>query len=182
ISFATGTSWGTFGVLIPIATAVMSSTANEGLFFLTMSAVLAGAVYGDHVSPISDTTIMASSGAQCNHIDHVKTQLPYASLVAIISAVTYLVMGFIATSNIGKSYGASAGITLAIGFALLAVVIIILYVLDRKGIIDKIDGKMSGFFAKMARKVKERPIEDTIQGGSEVSDEIEASQKIDKDE
>lgn len=182
ISFATGTSWGTFGVLIPIATAVMSATANEGLFFLTMSAVLAGAVYGDHVSPISDTTIMASSGAQCNHIDHVKTQLPYASLVAIISAVTYLVMGFIATSNIGKSYGASAGITLAIGFALLAVVIIILYVLDRKGIIDKIDGKMSGFFAKMSRKPKKYSIEDTIQGGSEVSDEIEASQKIDKDE
>ena len=174
LSFATGTSWGTFGVLIPISTAVMSASSNEGLFFLTMSAVLAGAVYGDHVSPISDTTIMASSGAQCNHIDHVKTQLPYATIVAILSGVTYLVMGFIAaTPTIGGSYGASAGLTLAIGFALLATVIAVLYFLNKKGIIDKIDAKISGFFAKLSKHPAEnRPIEETVQGSSAVTDEI----------
>ena len=126
-------------MLIPISTAVMSASSSEGLFFLTMSAVLAGAVYGDHVSPISDTTIMASSGAQCNHIDHVKTQLPYATIVALMSGLVYLAMGFIASTPVGKSYGASAGITLAIGAVLLAAFICALYFLDRKGVIDKVD-------------------------------------------
>ena len=176
LSFATGTSWGTFGVLIPISTAVMSATTSEGLFFLTMSAVLAGAVYGDHVSPISDTTIMASSGAQCNHIDHVKTQLPYATIVALLSGVTYLVMGFIASTSFGQSYGASAGLTLAIGFVLLAGCIAMLFFLDRKGIIDKIDDKVSAFFAKLSKRPAERPIEETIQGSSEVTDKIEDMQ------
>jgi len=176
LSFATGTSWGTFGVLIPISTAVMSATTSEGLFFLTMSAVLAGAVYGDHVSPISDTTIMASSGAQCNHIDHVKTQLPYATIVAILSGITYLVMGFIATTSVGQSYGESAGLTLAIGFGMLALTIVLLYFLDRKGIIDKIDEKISGFFSKLAKHPEERPLEETVQGSSEVTDEIEEMQ------
>jgi len=176
LSFATGTSWGTFGVLIPIATAVMEATSSEGLFFLTMSAVLAGAVYGDHVSPISDTTIMASSGAQCNHIDHVKTQLPYATIVAILSGVTYLVMGFIASTSIGKSYGASAGLTLAIGVALLAGVIVLLFFLDRKGIIDKMDDKISAFFAKLSKHPAERSLEDTVQGSSAVTEEIEDMQ------
>ncbi len=173
ISFATGTSWGTFGVLIPIATAVMSATSNEGLFFLTMSAVLAGAVYGDHVSPISDTTIMASSGAQCNHIDHVKTQLPYATAVALISGITYLITGFVTATSIGTSYGASAGITLAIGFGLLALVLVGLYFLEKKGIVDKMDDAISGFFNKLSRHPEERPIEETIQGSTEVDDQLE---------
>ena len=177
LSFATGTSWGTFGVLIPISTAVMSASSSEGLFFLTMSAVLAGAVYGDHVSPISDTTIMASSGAQCNHIDHVKTQLPYATIVALMSGLVYLAMGFIASTPVGKSYGASAGITLGIGAVLLAGFICALYFLDRKGIIDKVDDKISGFFAKLSKHPEERPLEETVQGSSEVTDEIDDMQK-----
>ena len=180
LSFATGTSWGTFGVLIPISTAVMSATTSEGLFFLTMSAVLAGAVYGDHVSPISDTTIMASSGAQCNHIDHVKTQLPYATIVALMSGIVYLAMGFICSTKVGHSYGASAGITLAIGFGILAGVIVLLAILNKKGIIETMDNKLLNFFAKHP---KERPIEETVQGGSEVTDEIEEMQndaKIEK--
>ena len=173
ISFATGTSWGTFGVLIPISTAVMTASSSEGLFFLTMSAVLAGAVFGDHVSPISDTTIMASSGAQCNHIDHVKTQFPYAAIVAGISGVTYLVTGFIATGEVGKNYGLSAVITLAIGFALLAAVIVVLYFLNKKGVFD-LDKSSGKAFSKNA----DAKIEDTIQGGSEVSDELEELGKI----
>ena len=181
LSFATGTSWGTFGVLIPIATAVMSATSSEGLFFLTMSAVLAGAVYGDHVSPISDTTIMASSGAQCNHIDHVKTQLPYATIVAILSGVVYLVMGFIASTSVGESYGASAGITIALGAVLLAGVLALLYYLNKKGIIDKIDDKISAFFGKVSAHPEERPIEETIQGSSVVTDEIEEMKEPDKE-
>ncbi len=182
ISFATGTSWGTFGVLIPISTAVMSATSNEGLFFLTMSAVLAGAVYGDHVSPISDTTIMASSGAQCNHIDHVRTQLPYATIVAIISGITYLITGFITTTSVGESYGASAGITLAIGFVLLALVLVGLFFLDRKGIADKMDYAVSSFFAKLSRRPVPRQFEDTIHGSDEVDKEIEEMKKpVEKD-
>ena len=177
LSFATGTSWGTFGVLIPISTAVMSASSSEGLFFLTMSAVLAGAVYGDHVSPISDTTIMASSGAQCNHIDHVKTQLPHATIVALMSGLVYLAMGFIASTPVGKSYGASAGITLGIGAVLLAGFICGLYFLDRKGIIDKVDDKISGFFAKLSKHPEERPLEETVQGSSEVTDEIDDMKK-----
>lgn len=173
LSFATGTSWGTFGVLIPISTAVMSASSSEGLFFLTMSAVLAGAVFGDHVSPISDTTIMASSGAQCNHIDHVRTQLPYASIVAIVSGIVYLIMGFVAASPLGQSYGASAGLTLAIGFGLLAIVITALYFLNKFGYIEKIDDKLVAFFDKLSHKPEERPLEETVQGSSTVSDEIE---------
>ena len=176
LSFATGTSWGTFSVLIPIATAVMSASSREGLFFLTMSAVLAGAVYGDHVSPISDTTIMASSGAQCNHIDHVKTQLPYATIVAILSGIVYLAMGFIASTPLGESYGASAGLTLGIGVVLLGGVLVLLYFLNKKGIIDKIDDKISAFFGKLSKHPEERPIEETVQGSAVVSEEIEEMQ------
>jgi len=91
IAFSTGTSWGTFGVLVPIAVTILGGSGT--LAILTVSATLGGAVYGDHVSPISDTTILASAGAQCNHVDHVKTQLPYASLVAGIAAVAYVVAG-----------------------------------------------------------------------------------------
>lgn len=93
IAFATGTSWGTFGILIPIVTAIF--TESSGLFFVGISACLAGAVCGDHCSPISDTTIMSSAGAHCNHIDHVETQLPYALSVAGISFVCYLIAGIL---------------------------------------------------------------------------------------
>lgn len=93
LSFATGTSWGTFGILIPIVVTAFKDT-DPNLMIIAMSACMAGAVCGDHCSPISDTTIMASAGAQCYHINHVNTQLPYAMTVAAISAVTYIVAGF----------------------------------------------------------------------------------------
>ena len=93
LSFATGTSWGTFGILIPIVLSVF----NEGgtIAVIAVSACMAGAVCGDHCSPISDTTIMASAGAQCNHIDHVSTQLPYALTVAVVSFACYLIAPFV---------------------------------------------------------------------------------------
>ena len=94
LAFATGTSWGTFGILIPIVVAVFSNT-NPELMIISISACMAGAVCGDHCSPISDTTIMASAGAQCNHVNHVSTQLPYAIYVAIISFITYIIAGFL---------------------------------------------------------------------------------------
>ena len=93
LAFATGTSWGTFGILIPICIAVFPAVDNP-LRIISISACMAGAVAGDHCSPISDTTIMASAGAQCEHVNHVSTQLPYAITVATISFVTYIVAGF----------------------------------------------------------------------------------------
>ncbi len=93
LAFATGTSWGTFGILIPIVTSMF--TVDNHLFFIGLSACLAGAVCGDHCSPISDTTIMSSAGAQCNHVVHVSTQLPYALTVAAISSVCYIIAGLI---------------------------------------------------------------------------------------
>ncbi len=93
ISFATGTSWGTFGILIPIVTSIFDVGSTLGI--MSMSACLAGSVCGDHCSPISDTTIMSSAGAQCNHINHVSTQLPYALTVAGISFVSYIIAAFI---------------------------------------------------------------------------------------
>ncbi|MBR6308189.1 MAG: Na+/H+ antiporter NhaC family protein [Lachnospiraceae bacterium] len=98
IAFATGTSWGTFGILIPIVSVIFPETSS--LFFVGISACLAGAVCGDHCSPISDTTIMSSAGAHCNHIDHVETQLPYALSVAAISFVCYIIAGILETINL----------------------------------------------------------------------------------
>ena len=94
LAFATGTSWGTFGILIPIVVAVFQET-NPELMIISISACMAGAVCGDHCSPISDTTIMASAGAQCDHVNHVSTQLPYAILVAVISFVSYIIAGIL---------------------------------------------------------------------------------------
>ena len=94
LAFATGTSWGTFGILIPIVVAVFAGT-NETMMIISISACMAGAVCGDHCSPISDTTIMASAGAQSNHVNHVTTQLPYAITVAAVSFVTYAIAGFV---------------------------------------------------------------------------------------
>lgn len=93
LSFATGTSWGTFGILLPIVTTVFAGQGE--IMIIAMSACLAGAVCGDHCSPISDTTIMASAGAQCNHVNHVTTQLPYALTVAGVSTIAYILAGFI---------------------------------------------------------------------------------------
>ena len=129
ISFATGTSWGTFGILIPVATSILG-TGLEPNVILAISAILAGSVYGDHVSPISDTTIMASSGAQCNHIDHVKTQLPYASLCAGIAFVAYLIAGIVIGQ--GLSYAPAAMITLATGVVLLFVAILVIKLAGKK--------------------------------------------------
>ena len=94
LAFATGTSWGTFGILIPIVVAVFAGT-NEQMMIISISACMAGAVCGDHCSPISDTTIMASAGAQSNHVNHVSTQLPYAVTVAAVSFVSYVIAGFV---------------------------------------------------------------------------------------
>ncbi len=93
LAFATGTSWGTFGILLPIVITVFTGAGE--ILVIAMSACLAGAVCGDHCSPISDTTIMASAGAQCNHVNHVSTQLPYALTVAGVSTVSYILAGFI---------------------------------------------------------------------------------------
>ena len=93
LSFSTGTSWGTFGILIPITLGVFPLTDPLGV--VCVSACMAGAVCGDHCSPISDTTIMASAGAQCDHVTHVSTQLPYALTVAGVSFVAYIIAGLV---------------------------------------------------------------------------------------
>lgn len=104
LAFATGTSWGTFGILIPIVVAVFENS-NPTLMIISISACMAGAVCGDHCSPISDTTIMSSAGAQCNHVNHVSTQIPYAVTVASVSFVTYIIAGFVQTAWIALPAG-----------------------------------------------------------------------------
>ena len=110
LAFASGTSWGTFGILIPIVTAVFP--ADSTLLIIGISACCAGAVCGDHCSPISDTTIMASAGAQCEHLDHVSTQLPYALTVAIVSFIGFIVAGFV--QNVYITWLASAALLLGV--------------------------------------------------------------------
>lgn len=112
VSFATGTSWGTFGILIPIVSAIFPETSS--LFFVGISSCLAGAVCGDHCSPISDTTIMSSAGAHCDHISHVETQLPYALTVAVISFICYLLAGLLDKIHL-TWVSVIAGIILVIG-------------------------------------------------------------------
>ena len=124
LAFATGTSWGTFGILIPIVTGVFSTelanVAATGhiptMVIICISACLAGAVCGDHCSPISDTTIMASTGAQCDHVNHVSTQLPYAMTVAAVCAVGYLISGFV--QNVFVVLGVSIVLLLVVLFAI----------------------------------------------------------------
>lgn len=116
LAFATGTSWGTFGILIPICIAVFPDA--ETLRIISISACMAGAVCGDHVSPISDTTIMASAGAQCKHVHHVSSQMPYALTVASVSFLTFIVAGF--TQSMGLFL--SAAISWASGLLLLAII------------------------------------------------------------
>ena len=105
LAFATGTSWGTFGILIPIVVNVFGADMSNELMIVAISACMAGAVCGDHCSPISDTTIMASAGAQCDHIKHVSTQLPYAATVAALSFVTYIFAGFIRNAAVSLLIG-----------------------------------------------------------------------------
>ena len=130
LAFATGTSWGTFGILIPIVTGVfekeLAGVSSTGVIpsmvVICISACLAGAVCGDHCSPISDTTIMASTGAQCNHVNHVSTQLPYALTVAGISLVCYLLAGFVQ----------NVFVILGTGIVLLTALMLILHFVNTK--------------------------------------------------
>ena len=122
ISFATGTSWGTFGILIPIVVKVFNYDVSNTLMIISVSACMAGAVCGDHCSPISDTTIMASAGAQCEHINHVNTQLPYALTCAGLSLVSYIIAGFVR----------NAAICLIIGIAIELVVLLIIKNIEAK--------------------------------------------------
>ena len=119
LAFATGTSWGTFGILIPIVVAVFEKSSPE-MMIISMSACMAGAVCGDHCSPISDTTIMASAGAQCDHVTHVSTQLPYAILAAAVSFVTYIVAGVVKT----------AWIALPVGIVLMLIVLFVIKMMN----------------------------------------------------
>ena len=115
LAFATGTSWGTFGILIPIVVSVFAGH-DKTMMIISISACMAGAVCGDHCSPISDTTIMSSAGAQCNHINHVNTQMPYAMTVAVVSFVNYVIAGFVK----------SAVIMLPLSFVLMFITLVVL--------------------------------------------------------
>lgn len=121
LAFSTGTSWGTFGILIPIVVNVFMNT-NPQLMIISISACMAGAVCGDHCSPISDTTIMASAGAQCDHVNHVSTQLPYVIVVAVISFITYIVAGL----------AQSAWISMPVGIILLLLTLVVIKNLHRE--------------------------------------------------
>ena len=114
LAFATGTSWGTFGILIPIVQSVFEM--DNPMAIICISACMAGAVCGDHCSPISDTTIMASAGAQCDHVNHVSTQLPYAVSCAVISGITYLIAGLLVTAKAPGIISLPIGIVLMVGF------------------------------------------------------------------
>ena len=116
LAFSTGTSWGTFGILIPIVQNVFSM--DSPLAIICISACMAGAVCGDHCSPISDTTIMASAGAQCDHVNHVSTQLPYAISCAVIAGVSYILAGFLASNGLPGLIALPVGIVLMLGFLL----------------------------------------------------------------
>ena len=138
LAFATGTSWGTFGMLIPIVVNAFEGT-NATMMIISISACMAGAVCGDHCSPISDTTIMASAGAQCNHINHVSTQLPYAITVALVSFVTYIIAGFFGNSKGLPGVMKSPVIPLVIGLILLYVVLQVIKTVEKKK--DPIDAE-----------------------------------------
>jgi Na+/H+ antiporter NhaC len=124
LSFATGTSWGTFGILIPITLKAFPLEGGNPLAIICMSACMAGAVCGDHCSPISDTTIMSSAGAQCNHIAHVSTQLPYALTAAAVSFISYLIAGILQLFI--STYGMNSTISLIIGMAFMVGIMFIL--------------------------------------------------------
>ncbi|OEF99383.1 hypothetical protein BHF71_02015 [Vulcanibacillus modesticaldus] len=119
MAFSTGTSWGTFGIMLPLGAEIMFEL-NPEMILPAMAAVLAGSVFGDHASPISDTTILSSAGAGANHIDHVNTQLPYATTVAIVSLFGYLLLGF------------TGQVLLSLGLSLILLIAILIYIRQRK--------------------------------------------------
>ena len=122
MAFSTGTSWGTFGLMLPIGADLIMAVEPE-LLLPTLAAVLAGAVFGDHCSPISDTTILSSTGAGSHHIDHVLTQLPYASIAAGVSAIGYLVLGITTSMWIG----------FFVAFAAFVVMLVVAQIISRRG-------------------------------------------------
>lgn len=132
LAFATGTSWGTFGILIPIVTAMFEP--GEILLMISMSACLAGAVCGDHCSPISDTTIMSSAGAECVHLNHVTTQIPYAVTVAVISFVMYIFSGLM--QNVIKSFAVMATLSIVVGVAITVGTLLVIKKLTLKHPLD----------------------------------------------
>ena len=115
MAFATGTSWGTFGIMLPIA-GDMAAAADIAMMLPMLASVLAGAVFGDHCSPISDTTILSSTGASCHHMDHVNTQLPYALSIAVVAIIGYLAMGITDSFMIGFIAALLAFITVIMAF------------------------------------------------------------------
>ena len=127
IAFATGTSWGTFAIMIPIVAGIVPQNNTEFLIPM-IAAVLAGAIYGDHTSPISDTTILSSIGAGCKHIDHVVTQAPYSGVIAIISLVGFIINGF--TIHFGKMFSATC--SLVTGGVLICILFFLLKVFDKE--------------------------------------------------
>ena len=138
LSFATGTAWGTFGILIPIVISICS-VAAPSMTITCLSATLAGSVFGDHCSPISDTTILSSTGSQCNHLKHVGTQIPYAVIVAVCCAIGYVIAGV--TNGLGQA--ASTGISLVSAIVILTVTLLIApkvwkYTPEQQEIIDSV--------------------------------------------
>ncbi len=132
LAFATGTSWGTFGILIPIVTAMFEP--GEILLMISMSACLAGAVCGDHCSPISDTTIMSSAGAECVHLNHVTTQIPYAVTVAVISFVMYIFSGLM--QNVINNFAVMATLSIVVGAAITVGTLLVIKKLTLKHPLD----------------------------------------------
>jgi hypothetical protein len=161
LAFSTGTSWGTFGILIPI---VLAAVPGSSMTILAVSACMAGAVCGDHCSPISDTTIMASAGAQCNHIVHVNTQLPYALTVAGVSFVAYMVAPFVG----------SPWISLPLAVALLFATLFVLRLCLGKTVSS---GAVPAVFRKFSQSVSDRALSAAL---SRMSDSIFADGRIDE--
>ena len=122
LSFSMGTAWGTFGILIPIVTMICAGNEGASILIPALGATLAGSVYGDHCSPISDTTILSSTGAKCEHISHVSTQMPYATLVAGVCFVGYLIAGLVR----------NPWITLAVSVVLLFGSFAVIHVMQKK--------------------------------------------------
>ncbi len=128
LSFSMGTAWGTFGILLPIVSMICAGPAGAEVLIPSLGATLAGSVYGDHCSPISDTTILASTGAQCDHLRHVETQLPYAAFVAIVCFIGYLVAGFVR----------NPWITIGVSLGILALMLCGIRVLQKRGETHKV--------------------------------------------
>jgi len=136
IGFATGTSWGTIGIMVPLVCAVFDWTTQVDLLSIGLAASCAGGVCGDHLSPISDTTIMASAGAHCYHLNHVSTQIPYGVTVAAVSFVSFLIAGLVQNVVICM---------------IIAVVLMVVTLLVIKAVVAK---KHAGIFAEMAEADK----------------------------